>query len=70
MNAYYETIRVPINETYGVMLYVVYYEVYYEAQHGAGYSYGRAHSAVFNAYESEDTAKAVVNAIKNGQIKI
>lgn len=65
MNAYYEKIRVPIDETYGVMLYVV----YYEAQRGDGYSCGSVYSA-FNAYESEDTAKAVVNAIKNGQIII
>lgn len=65
MHAYYETIRVPINEKYGVMLYVV----YYEKQRGDGYSCGSVYS-VFNAYESEDTAKAVVNAIKNGEIII
>ena len=47
------------------MLYVV----YYEAQRGDGYSCGSVYSA-FNAYESEDTAKVVVNAIKNEQIII
>ena len=65
MDAYYETIRVAINETYGVMLYVV----YYEKHRGDGRTCGSMYSA-FNAYESEDTAKAVVNAIKNGQIII
>ena len=65
MDAYYEIIRVPIDETYGVVLYVV----YCETQRGDNYSCGSVYSA-FNAYESEDTAKAVVNAIKNGLIRI
>lgn len=60
MDAYYEKIRVAIDEIYGVMLYVVYYEM----PHGFGVF------TAFNAYESEDTAEAVVNAIKNGQIII
>lgn len=63
MNAYYEKIEAPIDEEIGVTLYVV----YYEAVRGDGRTCGSVYKPI-GVYEKEDTAKAVVNAIKGGLI--
>lgn len=63
MNAYYEKRDVAINESEGMTLYVV----YYEAVMGNGYSTASIWKP-FGAYEKENMAIAVTNAIKEGKI--
>lgn len=63
MNAYYEKIEAPIDETTGMTLYVV----YYEAARGDGRTCLSIYKPI-GVYETEDTAKAVANAIIRGLI--
>lgn len=63
MHAYYNKIEAPIDDEKGMTLYVV----YYEAVRGDGMTCGSVYKPI-GVYENEDTAKAVVNAIKGGLI--
>lgn len=63
MKAYYEKRDVAINKSDAMTLYVV----YYEAVIGNGYSTGSIWKP-FGAYEKEETAIAVKNAINEGII--
>ncbi len=63
MNAYYKKIETSIDETTYMRLYVV----YYEAVRGDGITCGSVYKPI-GVYENENTAKAVVNAIKGGLI--
>lgn len=63
MTAYYEKRDVAINESDAMTLYVV----YYEAVKGNGYSTGSIWKP-FGAYEEENMAIAVTNAINEGII--
>lgn len=64
MNAYYEKIEAPIGEEKGMYLYVVYTrDIRYEQTHPECDT-----RRLMNIYDKEDTAMAVVNAIKGGLI--
>lgn len=63
MYAYYNKIEAPIDEEKGMRLYVVYYETI----RGDGYSTHSIYKMI-GVYDSEDTAKAVVNAFEKGLI--
>lgn len=64
MNAWYERIKAPIDDDNGMYLYVVYMrDIRYEQIHP-----GCDTCRLMNFYDKEDTAKAVVNAIKGGLI--
>ena len=61
MNAYYNKIEAPIEGEIGMTLY----GVYYEAIRGDGRTCGSVYKLI-GVYEREETAIAVVNAIKGG----
>lgn len=63
MNAYYERIKAPINNNEAMSIYVV----HYEAIRGDGMTCGSVYKLI-GAYDREETAMAVTNALKQGLI--